>query len=331
MKHAVSLPPFTEPATVVRWGREAQAAGWDGFFLWDHVQWRPGAAPLDPWVMLGALAQVTRTVRLGTLVTPLSRRRPHLVAKQLTTLDRLSGGRAVLGVGLGEPVDRDFADLGEEPDPRTRAAMLDEGLEVVDGLLQGPTDHRGEHYRVTTDLRPRPVQRPRPPVWVAGVAPHRRTLARARRWDGVVPIGKDGDLTPEQLAAYLRLDGETTREGWDVVAHRVRGAGTQDYADAGATWLVESVVPTHDGWEREVDRIVDDGPRHDGQPPADSAAIAGRRGSANARATGGRPPRCCERGWSTSRTSPGRPTGRSWSAGRCRAGPGCGSPTSRAP
>lgn len=140
MKHAVSLPPFTDPARVLAWGREAEAAGWDGVFLWDHVQWRPGVAPLDPWVMLGALAAVTERVRLGTMVTPLSRRRPYAVAKQVATLDQLSAGRAVLGVGLGEPPDRDFSDLGEEADPRVRAAMLDESLDVIDQLLRGPTD-----------------------------------------------------------------------------------------------------------------------------------------------------------------------------------------------
>src|SRR5690625_3452712 len=114
MKYAVNIPPFTDAATVVRWAREAEEAGWDGVFLWDHIQWSPGVAPLDPWVMLGAVATVTERVRLGPLITPLSRRRPHVVAKQLTTLDHLSGGRAVLGVGLGAPADRDFGDRSEE-------------------------------------------------------------------------------------------------------------------------------------------------------------------------------------------------------------------------
>ena len=99
MKYAINVPPFTDSATVVVWARRAERSGWDGFFVWDHVQWLEGVAPLDPWVTLGAISQVTERVRLGTLVTPLSRRRPHLVAKQLATLDHLSGGRAVLGVG----------------------------------------------------------------------------------------------------------------------------------------------------------------------------------------------------------------------------------------
>ncbi|WP_181009996.1 LLM class flavin-dependent oxidoreductase [Ornithinimicrobium sufpigmenti] len=261
MRYAVSLPPFTDPATVLGWARAAEGAGWDGFFLWDHVQWRPGVAPLDPWVMLGAVAAVTERMRLGTLVTPLSRRRPYAVAKQVATLDRLSGGRAVLGVGLGEPPDRDFADLGEEADPRVRATMLDEALQVIDQLLRGPTDHTGEHYRVKADLHPRPVQRPRPPIWVAGVTPHRRPLARARRWDGVVPIGGQEDLSPQDLATYLALDGRPTREGWDVVVHPAAGFSAQEYAEAGATWLVRSVMPAgSDNWEAEAEVMVRQSP-----------------------------------------------------------------------
>lgn len=265
VRYAVSLPPFTDPARVIGWARTAEAAGWDGFFLWDHVQWRPGAAPLDPWVMLGAVAAVTERVRLGTLVTPLSRRRPYAVAKQVATLDRLSGGRAVLGVGLGEPPDRDFADLGEEADPRIRAAMLDEALQVIDQLLRGPTDFTGDHYRVRADLHPGPVQQPRPPIWVAGVTPHRRPLARAHRWDGVVPIGGQDDLAPEDLATYLALDGRPTPEGWDVVVHPAAGFPALEYAEAGATWLIRSVMPAgNEDWEAQAEAIVR-------QPPGDGA------------------------------------------------------------
>jgi alkanesulfonate monooxygenase SsuD/methylene tetrahydromethanopterin reductase-like flavin-dependent oxidoreductase (luciferase family) len=254
----VSVPPFTDARTVVGWACDAEAAGWDGLFLWDHVQWGAGAAPLDPWVLLGAMAQATARVRMGTLVTPLSRRRPYVVAKHLVTLDHLSEGRAVLGVGLGEPVDLDFADLGEEADPRVRGAMLDEALQVVDSLLRGPTDHVGTHYRVRAELRPRPVQRPRPPVWVAGVAPHRKPLERAARWDGVVPIGRASYLSPEELAAYLH--GAAPRDGWDVVACRREGVPAQEYADVGTTWLLHAPFPT-EGWEASLTEAIHRGPR----------------------------------------------------------------------
>ena len=255
MRTAVSIPPFTDTATLIELAVTAEEAGWDGVFFWDHLVWIPQLRldVHDPWVLLGAVAQRTTRVRLGTMVTPLARRRPWVVAKHLTTLDHLSGGRAVLGVGLGEPPDADFGDLGDPADPRVRAAVLDEGLAVLDGLLRGPVDHHGDHFRVRTELLPPPVQRPRPPVWVAAVAPHRRPLARAQRWDGVVPIGTEGPLTPAGLARYL--DGVQRPEGWDVVAAWAPGAGADEYADAGATWLVEGAWPSGDWVADLTDRV----------------------------------------------------------------------------
>ncbi len=254
MKFAVNIPPFTDAATVVQIARDAEAAGWDGVFLWDHLQWATDVRPPvhDPWVLLGAIAHCTERVRLGTLVTPLSRRRPWIVARSLTTLDHLSGGRAVLSVGLGEPPDRDFADFGDESDPKRRAAMLDDGLDLVDQLLRGgPVVHHSASYDVEADLRPPPLQRPRPPIWVAGVVPNSRPLARARRWDGVVPIGSRELLEPESLADYL---GDV-KPGWDVVAPWAPGVPADEYADAGATWLIESTWPVGD-WAQEFhDRI----------------------------------------------------------------------------
>lgn len=260
MRTAVSIPPFTDAATVVEIARDAELAGWDGVFLWDHLQWRPDVRPdvHDPWVLLGAIAVVTERVVLGTLVTPLSRRRPVVVAKQVTTLDHLSAGRAVLGVGLGAPDQEDFAAFGEVTPPRERAAVLDEHLAAVDGLLRGGRfSYDGEATTVVdADLLPLPVQRPRPPIWVAGVVPNRRPLERARRWDGVVPIGSHEELTPAGLAAYV---GTPPRAGWDVVAPWAPGVPAAEYADAGATWLVESAWPTGD-WVDDFRSRVRSGP-----------------------------------------------------------------------
>ncbi len=262
MRFALSIPPFTDPATVVRIGVAAEASGWDAVMLWDHVQWRASVEPEvhDPWVLLGALATRTERVLLGTLVTPLSRRRPTNLAKQLTTLDHLSMGRAVLGVGLGEPPDRDFSDLGDEADPRVRAAMLDEALTVLDGLLRGDrVDHDGEHFTVHAQFTPGPRSRPRPRIWVAGVVPNKRPLARARRWDAVVPIGTN--LTPDGLRDYLRSDGtDQDRAGWDVVAPADGVHPPAAWAEAGATWLVYSALPVEDGWVEELQERARQGP-----------------------------------------------------------------------
>ena len=141
MRYLLSVPPFTDPASVVSLALTAEANGWDGFFLWDHLRWDDVQEVHDPWVLLGAIAQETERMLLGTMVTPLSRRRPWVVAKHLVTLDHLSGGRAVLGVGLGEPPDLDFEHFGDEADARTRASVLDEGLRCWPGCWStaGPT------------------------------------------------------------------------------------------------------------------------------------------------------------------------------------------------
>jgi alkanesulfonate monooxygenase SsuD/methylene tetrahydromethanopterin reductase-like flavin-dependent oxidoreductase (luciferase family) len=259
MRTAVSLPPFTDPATLVAMAVEAENAGWDGVFLWDHVVLFPemGLDVHNPWVVLGAIAQATERVVLGTLVTPLARRRPQSVARELITLDHLSGGRGLLGVGLGDPAEFDFAAFGDAADARERAARLDESLTVIDGLLRGPVKHEGEHFHVDAELRPRPVQQPRPPIWVAGVTPHRRPLERALRWDGFVPISLSSLMSPEDIAAYL--DGVDRPDGWELVANLAPGYGPEDYEAIGATWVIEGAWPVED-WVAELRDRIKGGP-----------------------------------------------------------------------
>jgi alkanesulfonate monooxygenase SsuD/methylene tetrahydromethanopterin reductase-like flavin-dependent oxidoreductase (luciferase family) len=256
----VNLPPFAPPETLVRLAVDAEQAGWDGVFFWDHMVWLPELRldVFEPWTLLGAVAARTDRIRLGTMVTPLARRRPWMVAKQLTTLDHLSQGRAILGVGLGEPAEAEFGAFGEPVDARERAAMLDEGLAVLDRLLRGPVSHSGTYYQVHSDLLPRPVQTPRPPIWVAGVAPHRRPLRRAAAWDGLVPMAEEGVLTPDQLASYLgQLESHPAT--WDVVVARDSDIPAREYADAGATWLVEGIFPEGD-WVRRLHATILAGP-----------------------------------------------------------------------
>jgi len=261
VRYAVNIPPFTAPATIVTMAQDAEAAGWDAVFLWDHLQWSTESRPdvHDPWVLLGAIAQVTERVRIGTLVTPLTRRRVHVVAKHLLTLDHLSGGRVTFGVGLGEPAVGDFGAFGDESDPKVRGTMLDESLLVLDQLLRGGhVDHEGPHVTARAWLRPGPVQLPRPPIWVAGVVPNQRPLRRARTWEGVVPIGRGDLLTPHRLAEYLAGDAPA---GWEVVAPWNPDFSVEEYAAAGATWLVSSTRPVDDDWVEEFRVRIRQGPR----------------------------------------------------------------------
>src|SRR5262245_7004708 len=190
--------------------RTAEAAGWDGLFVWDHVSatWEAGGVALfDPWTLLAGAACVTERIRLGTNVTPVPRRRPHVLAMQVATVDHLSHGRAVLGVGLGGE-EADYVRFGDDFDAGTRAEKLDEALAVITALWSGEeVRHRGRHYTVDrVRNRLRPVGGDRCPIWVGGGS--RPALRRAARWDGWTTSivaderGRIG-VSPDELAAQI--------------------------------------------------------------------------------------------------------------------------------
>lgn len=263
MRYGVYLPnfgPLADVGLLAGLAGEAEAVGWDGFFLWDHLAgWAPDCA--DVTVALTAVALATKRLRFGPLVTPLPRRRPQKVARESVSLDRLSGGRLVLGVGIGDGT-AEWADLGEQSDQRIRGAMLDEGLEVLEGLWSGrPVQHAGAHYTVRGHFA-RAVQSPRIPVWVAGGWPGRRPFVRAARWDGVFPVGRDTGfdamMGAEDLAAVVAMVSAHRADAagpFDVVHWGVSPAGPDDptanlaaYAAAGATWWLENISPWPYGW-----------------------------------------------------------------------------------
>jgi alkanesulfonate monooxygenase SsuD/methylene tetrahydromethanopterin reductase-like flavin-dependent oxidoreductase (luciferase family) len=247
MRSGLFLPlfdPLADPAVVARLAGEAEEAGWDGFFVWDHVRWRePVAAVGDTQVTLAAIATATERIRLGPLVTPLARRRPVKVARETAALDLLSGGRLTLGVGLGsDEFGSEYSMTGEELDDRRRAGMLDEALEILTAAWSGePVHHRGRHYTVDgMRFLPRPVQRPRVPVWVAGYAGKLRPMRRAARYDGFFPVNLDSaDLLAEIIARIGTLREEAGRapdEPYEVIAELEPGTDPTPYREAGATW-----------------------------------------------------------------------------------------------
>jgi alkanesulfonate monooxygenase SsuD/methylene tetrahydromethanopterin reductase-like flavin-dependent oxidoreductase (luciferase family) len=241
MRSALFLPIFgelAEPALVAELAAEAEAGGWDGVFVWDHVQYRPPVTDVaDPWVTLAAMACATSRIRIGPMVTPVSRRRPHKLARETVSVDRLSGGRLVFGAGLGDDTSRELSAFGDEADAAARGRLLDEGLELLVRLWSGETvDHAGPAYQAGgVRFRPVPVQRPRIPVWLAARYPNRAPLRRAARYDGLFPIGLSH---PGQLGELLEVVA-AQREGtgrFDVAVQGAAGQSTDGWAAAGATW-----------------------------------------------------------------------------------------------
>jgi alkanesulfonate monooxygenase SsuD/methylene tetrahydromethanopterin reductase-like flavin-dependent oxidoreductase (luciferase family) len=267
MRHGLSVPNFAEPRHLMELAELADRNGWDGFFLWDHIVVDLQRPPpiSDSWTVLAAVAGATRRVRLGTLVTPVARRRPWVLARQVTTLDHLSGGRAVLGVGLGVPPHAEYGALGEDADPKEHGRLLDEGLDVIAALWRGdPVKHHGpRHHLDGVRFRPTPVQEPRVPIWCAAVLPAHAGVRRSARWDGVVPLHAEGEghrlVTPEEVAGIV-AEVEARREqagadgpgpGFDVVVLAAAPDAGQRAAfeEAGTTWLIEGPAPGEDWLE----------------------------------------------------------------------------------
>jgi alkanesulfonate monooxygenase SsuD/methylene tetrahydromethanopterin reductase-like flavin-dependent oxidoreductase (luciferase family) len=270
MRSGLFMPLFdalADPAVVARLSAEAEEAGWHGVFVWDNLRYRePVVDVADPWITLAAMATATERIRLGPMVTPLARRRPVKVARETATLDRLSGGRLTLGVGLGS--DRfasEYSITGEELDDRRRASMVDESLEILAAAWSGePVHHRGEHYTVDgMRFLPRPVQRPGVPVWVAGYYGKPRPVRRAARQQGFFPLELDhAEQVAEvvaDLAALRREGGSDPTEPYDVVVALPPGSDPAPYVAAGATWwLVE--FPWDAVSVDQVRAVIRDGP-----------------------------------------------------------------------
>ncbi len=268
--------PYGDAREAAQSAFEAEQAGWDGFFVWEPV-WG-----IDAWICLTAAAMKTERIRLGTMLTPLSRMRPWKLASETATLDNLSNGRVILAVGLGA-VETGFDAFGEVTDRRTRAELLDEGLDILTGLWSGqPFGYEGKHYTIRPSSHyppPPPTQKPRIPIWVVGAWPRAKSMKRAMRYDGLLPnkLNEKGEhvpVMPDDLRA-MRAYIEEHREAktpFDYVAEgKTPGDNpgqaaemVSEWAEAGATWWLESMwdaMDRPDGKEEVQTRIRQGPPR----------------------------------------------------------------------
>jgi len=254
MKFGFVLPKG-DAHTAAEFAHQAELAGWDGFFVWEPI-WG-----VDAWVSLAAAAMRTERIRLGTMITPVSRMRPWKLASETATLDNLSNGRVILSVGMGA-LETGFTAFGEVTDRKTRAELLDEGLEIVTGLWGGqPFRYDGKHYHINEVdfmLPPPPVQQPRIPIWVVGAWPRLKSMQRALRFDGLLPaiMGTDGKVrmapaTPSEIQmikAYIDANRADTSP-FDIVVegetpgkdHSQAADITLPYEESGATWWIEAM------------------------------------------------------------------------------------------
>ncbi|MGH3714257.1 MAG: LLM class flavin-dependent oxidoreductase [Micromonosporaceae bacterium] len=256
MRYAVGLPnvgEFGDPALLVELAVAAERHGWDGVYVWDHVLYREPDWPVaNPTVVTAAIAARTSRVRLGTLMTALPRRRVQVVAREIATLQALSGGRLVFGAALGS-MDSEYAAFGEPAQLRTRAEKLDESLDVLAQLWSGrEVRYAGRHVTVDGVQMVPPVREP-------GVVLERGDRAVPQPGDCVEPVPERGDRAAPRRGD--RVETAPERESGDravpVSGDRAvrgdRGVGVPVWcggrwpATAGfrraARW--DGVVPTH--------------------------------------------------------------------------------------
>ncbi len=272
LKHGLYIPNFgkaSDPKTLVHAAIQAEKHGWDGFFLWDHlVEWEKRVPISDSFTTLAAIAVKTSRIKLGTTLTPLPRLKPWIAARQTATLDQLSNGRLVLGVGLGAKESCDYSRFGESEDNKILAEKLDESLEIITGLWTGkPCSHGGKHYKVgRTTFLPVPKQKPRIPIWVGGFWPREGPFKRAARWDGVIPLVLPERLPQpndiQEILAYIKRHGRTKTPfdvvniGWTTGSNRDRDSEkVAAYRDAGTTWWLESLFTKRDSPDGMLNRI----------------------------------------------------------------------------
>lgn len=285
-RHGLILPnPAVgeDAALMVEYAVAAEESGWDGVFMWDVLIYpsapdAEGAAgdprhfrpetflpQIDPIITLAGIATRTERVKLGTWIVPAARRQPWQMARDLATLDRLSGGRVLLGVGLGRRPEYDL--FGEEWDPALIARRYDESLELLDRFWSGErVTFHGEFFDVDdVALLPTPVQRPRIPILVAAFWPNKKPVRRAARWDGLMPVvdpDLDGEQLQELMSFYRGLTGDPGEVFLYVDGSSLTASDVARYGEMGVTWLASEAISSSGSPEENLAAI------RRGPPPA---------------------------------------------------------------
>jgi alkanesulfonate monooxygenase SsuD/methylene tetrahydromethanopterin reductase-like flavin-dependent oxidoreductase (luciferase family) len=260
MRQALFLPAFdgmADPNRVVQLAQAAEASGWDGFFLWDHLLYGPRVRDiLDPYICLAAVAAATSTIEIGPMVTPLVRRRPAVLARQAVTLDLLSHGRLVLGLGIGDDGLGELSSFRDTAHAVTRGRILSEGLDVLTQLLSGePVDHDGEFYRASggVTFKPTSVRDGGIPIWLAGRWPHPAPIRRAAKYQGIVVIQMPSPNEMSELKRRL-VEAGANLNHFDIVMLRTAGDDASAWADAGVTWLMTQLGPFDLDFDEALER-----------------------------------------------------------------------------
>ncbi|MBD3339857.1 MAG: LLM class flavin-dependent oxidoreductase [Candidatus Lokiarchaeota archaeon] len=246
------MADIAHEAEIAGIAHEAEIAGWDGFFLWDHLMIRKNTPFCDPWISLAAIAMKTSKIKIGTMVTPLPRRRPWQLAREIVSLDHLSNGRVILGVGIGDPPS-EFSTFGDEKNAFIRGKMLDEGLEILRGLWSGsPFKYEGEYFKIRkVKFLPKPVNN-HIPIWIAGLWPNKKPFLRASKYDGVCPnsVRYPDILSPKELKeamSYIKQNRNKTNNydvyfAGDTPEDKYQASKVvEKYKEAGATWWSENI------------------------------------------------------------------------------------------
>lgn len=285
-KHGFGLSGVADPKHLVEYTVAAEQAGWDGVFHLDHLVDYSATEPdehsplNDPWVTWAGAASRTDQITLGTSVTPVPRRQPWQLAKNLATLDRLSDGRVLLGAGLGAPWE--FETFGRDYDQKRLAERYEESLEIIDGLWSGePFSYHGDHFTIDEAvMRPTPVQEPRIPIVIGGWWPFKGPFRRGARWDGIMPnwpsmhqgveyddsvpehmreVIPDEPAHSEEVREMLEYYNGLTDDPGEVMILASRPDLPEDFTelclDLGATWLIRSRFDPTNSFEENRARI----------------------------------------------------------------------------